>query len=55
MLDVSLVGTPYPLRVQRAGGAGQLELGDWGKDFALKVPGKGEMVDYGSRIPAAGR
>ncbi|KNB51798.1 hypothetical protein [Streptomyces caatingaensis] len=55
VLDVSLVGTPYPLRVQRAGGAGQLNLGDWGKDFPLRVPGKGEVVDYGSRIPAGGR
>ncbi|MBH1935668.1 hypothetical protein I5Q34_15555 [Streptomyces sp. AV19] len=52
VLDVSLVGTPYPLRVQRAGGAGQLNLGDWGKDFALRAPVKGETVDYGERIPA---
>lgn len=53
-LDVSLDGTPYPLRVQRAGRAGQLELGDWGKDFALAVPAKRQLVDYGKRIPAGG-
>ncbi|MBT2386199.1 hypothetical protein [Streptomyces sp. ISL-11] len=53
-LDVSLTGTPYPLRVQRAGGAGQLELADWGKDFALAVPAKGETVDYGKAIPTGG-
>ncbi|MCD9142565.1 hypothetical protein [Streptomyces albireticuli] len=51
-LDVSLTGTPYPLRVQRAGGAGQLELADWGQDFALSVPSKGDTVDYGKAIPA---
>ncbi|MFI9205189.1 hypothetical protein [Streptomyces sp. NPDC053048] len=53
-LDVSLVGTPYPLRVQRAGGAGQLELDSWGKDFALAVPDKKQTVDYGKqlRIPS---
>ncbi|MFI1799110.1 hypothetical protein ACH427_17415 [Streptomyces sp. NPDC020379] len=50
-LDVSLTGTPYPVRVQRAGGAGQLELGDWGKDFALSVPDKSATVDYGKNIP----
>lgn len=53
-LDVSLTGTPYPLRVQRAGGAGQLELADWGQDFALSVPAKGDTVDYGKRIPTGG-
>ncbi|MFC5718822.1 hypothetical protein ACFP1Z_01340 [Streptomyces gamaensis] len=50
-LDVSLKGEPYPLRVQRAGGAGQLELTDWGKDFALDVPPKEQTVDYGTRVP----
>ncbi|MFF7731005.1 hypothetical protein [Streptomyces sp. NPDC008001] len=51
-LDVSLTGTPYPLRVQRAGGAGQLELSEWGKDFALTAPAKPDVVDYGKRIPS---
>ncbi|MFI9719099.1 hypothetical protein ACIHFE_05490 [Streptomyces sp. NPDC052396] len=55
-LDVSLAGEPYPLRVRRAGGAGQVELGEWGKDFALSLPEKGQRVDFGgagagSRIP----
>ena len=35
-LDVSLEGTPYPLRFARAGGAGALTLADWDKDFALR-------------------
>ncbi|MEV4431678.1 hypothetical protein [Streptomyces sp. NPDC049555] len=48
-LDVSLSGTPYPLRVQRAGGAGQLELDGWGKDFALAAPQKSQTVDYGKQ------
>ncbi|MEU8580741.1 hypothetical protein [Streptomyces abikoensis] len=55
-MDVSLTGTPYPVRVQRAGGAGQLELDGWGKDFALAVPDKNQTVDYGKqlRIPSGG-
>ncbi|MCF3962114.1 hypothetical protein [Streptomyces fuscigenes] len=50
-LDVSLEGTPYPVRLTRAGGAGTLLLDDWGKDFALKAPARDQMVDYGSEIP----
>ncbi|MFF4601638.1 hypothetical protein ACFY12_02615 [Streptomyces sp. NPDC001339] len=53
-LDVSLEGTPYPLRLQRAGGAGEVRLADWGKSVDLKLPPKGQVVDYGSKIPAAG-
>ncbi len=53
-LDVSLAGTPYPLRVQRAGGAGQLELDGWGKDFALAVPEKSQTVDYGKQLQIPG-
>ncbi|MFE2743581.1 hypothetical protein ACFXKX_04255 [Streptomyces scopuliridis] len=51
-LDVSLEGTPYPLQLVRAGGAGTLSLDDWGRDFELAAPAKGETVDYGSRLPA---
>ncbi|WP_326610499.1 hypothetical protein OIE62_27840 [Streptomyces scopuliridis] len=51
-LDVSLEGTPYPLQLVRAGGAGTLSLADWGRDFELAAPAKGETVDYGSRLPA---
>ncbi|MEV0093581.1 hypothetical protein [Streptomyces sp. NPDC050738] len=50
-LDVSLKGTPYPLRFARAGGAGVLQLADWDKDFTLAEPGKDETVDYGRQLP----
>ncbi|MEV5480796.1 hypothetical protein AB0L19_07545 [Streptomyces sioyaensis] len=49
-LDVSLDGTPYPLRLQRAGGAGVLRLDDWGKHVDLRAPAGGQVVDYGSKI-----
>ncbi|SDN72476.1 hypothetical protein SAMN04487981_106310 [Streptomyces sp. cf386] len=52
-LDVSLEGTPYPLRLARAGGAGTLTFSSWGKDFALKEPPKGETVDYGKQLPTS--
>jgi hypothetical protein len=52
-LDVSLEGTPYPLRLVRAGGAGTLSFSDWGKDFAVTEPAKGETVDYGRQLPAS--
>ncbi|MFF1957609.1 hypothetical protein ACFVWX_11535 [Streptomyces sp. NPDC058220] len=53
-LDVSLEGTAYPLQLVRAGGAGTLTLADWGQDFPLEAPAKGQTVDYGSRLPGAG-
>ncbi|MEJ8650432.1 hypothetical protein WKI65_20595 [Streptomyces sp. MS1.AVA.3] len=49
-LDVSLEGTPYPLRLRRAGGAGVVRLADWGKSVDLKAPAKDQVVDYGSKI-----
>jgi hypothetical protein len=52
-LDVSLEGTPYPLRLVRAGNAGTLRLSEWGKDFALAEPPKGETVDYGKQLPSS--
>ncbi|MEV6052423.1 hypothetical protein [Streptomyces sp. NPDC052107] len=52
-LDVSLEGTPYPLRLVRGGGAGTLSFSDWGKDFAVAEPAKGETVDYGKQLPAS--
>ncbi|OLZ67285.1 hypothetical protein AV521_25380 [Streptomyces sp. IMTB 2501] len=52
-LDVSLEGTPYPLRLVRAGGAGTLSFSDWGKDFAVAQPAKDETVDYGKQLPAS--
>ncbi|WP_225838846.1 hypothetical protein [Streptomyces sp. NK08204] len=50
-LDVSLQGTPYPLRLVRAGGAGTLSFSDWGRDFAVTEPTKSETVDYGRQLP----
>ncbi|MFI7403055.1 hypothetical protein ACIBW9_21725 [Streptomyces sp. NPDC049541] len=52
-LDVSLEGTPYPLRLQRAGGAGTLTFSSWGKDFPLTQPKKDETVDYGKKLPTS--
>jgi hypothetical protein len=50
---VSLEGEPYPLRLQRAGGAGTLTFSAWDKDFALTEPQKDETVDYGRQLPAS--
>lgn len=33
--------------------AGTLQLTDWGKDFTLREPGKGDTVDYGAQLPAS--
>ncbi|MGW2820514.1 hypothetical protein ACWC24_05850 [Streptomyces sp. NPDC001443] len=52
-LDVSLEGKPYPLRLERAGGAGTIAFSDWGKDFAVKEPAKGDTVDYGQQLPTS--
>ncbi|HWU11702.1 MAG TPA: hypothetical protein VN520_36030 [Streptomyces sp.] len=50
-LDVSLKGTPYPLRVARGGGGGTVTLADWGKAFPLEAPAEDETVDYGGELP----
>lgn len=52
-LDVSLDGKPYPLRLERAGGAGTLTFSDWGKDFTVKEPAKDDTVDYGQQLPTS--
>ncbi|MFI6209490.1 hypothetical protein ACIBAI_24375 [Streptomyces sp. NPDC051041] len=52
-LDVSLEGTPYPLRLVRGGDAGTLRFSDWGTDFALEEPAKDETVDYGQQLPTS--
>ncbi|MEU2617345.1 hypothetical protein ABZ642_04135 [Streptomyces sp. NPDC007157] len=52
-LDVSLKGEPYPLRLERAGGAGTLTFTDWGRSFSVTEPKKGETVDYGKQLPAS--
>lgn len=49
-LDVSLEGTPYPLRYERAGDAGTLTLDDWGQDFTLRAPEGDDVVDYGKSV-----
>ncbi|MFG2294759.1 hypothetical protein [Streptomyces sp. NPDC048603] len=50
-LTVSLEGTPYPLRMERAGGAGTVELADWGTKFQIEAPPQDQTVDYGSQLP----
>ncbi|MGW0392623.1 hypothetical protein ACWDYJ_17335 [Streptomyces sp. NPDC003042] len=50
-LSVSLEGTPYPLLMERAGGAGRVELAEWGSPFPLDPPAKDQTVDYGSQLP----
>ena len=52
-LDVSLQGKPYPLRLQRAGGAGTISFSSWGEDFALNEPKRTETVDYGKQLPTS--
>lgn len=49
-IDVSLEGKPYPLRYERAGGAGTLTMADWGKDFTLRAPDEDDVVDYGKAV-----
>ncbi|WP_329191064.1 hypothetical protein [Actinacidiphila glaucinigra] len=49
-IDVSLEGKPYPLRYERAGGAGTLTMDDWGKDFTLRAPDEDDVVDYGKAV-----
>lgn len=50
-LSVSLEGTPYPLLMERAGGAGRVVLADWGKPVQLTAPEQDQTVDYGSQLP----
>ncbi|MGC9381081.1 hypothetical protein [Streptomyces sp. MH13] len=52
-LDVSLEGTPYPLRLVRAGSAGTISFSDWNKDFALTEPAKDDTLDYGKQLPTS--
>ncbi|MFE9772800.1 hypothetical protein ACFYOV_14165 [Streptomyces sp. NPDC005931] len=52
-LDVALEGTPYPLRLVRAGKAGTLTFSAWGDDFPLEKPAKDETLDYGQQLPAS--
>ncbi|MEV7062644.1 hypothetical protein AB0N97_07540 [Streptomyces collinus] len=52
-LEVSLEGKPYPLRLERAGGAGTLTFSGWGEDFSLREPERNETVDYGPQLPSS--
>ncbi|MBW1602956.1 hypothetical protein JJV70_12735 [Streptomyces sp. JJ66] len=49
-MDVSLVGTPYPLRLQRAGDAGTVTMTNWNTEFSLRPPDEQQVVDYGKKI-----
>lgn len=53
VLDVALVGQPYPLQFARAAGAGVLLLGEWDKDFPLAEPDKDDTLDYGGQLPTS--
>ncbi|WP_258534852.1 hypothetical protein [Streptomyces sp. PT12] len=50
VIEVALMGTPYPLRLERGGAAGQLTLDDWGQEFSLNEPKEDEIVDYGDAL-----
>ncbi len=49
-MEVSLTGTPYPLRLERGGEAGQLSMDDWGEEFSLNAPKEDEIIDYGDAV-----
>lgn len=53
-LDVALEGRPYPLRLQRAGGAGTVQFAEWGEQVDLTAPDKGDVVDYGKSVGTGG-
>jgi hypothetical protein len=54
-LRVSLQGTPYPVQVVRPGGAGTLDLTDYGKDFPVAAPPAAQVLDFGTAAPAGGK
>lgn len=49
-MEVSLLGTPYPLVLERGGEAGQLKMAEWNKDFSLRPPPDEQVVDYGDQM-----
>jgi hypothetical protein len=53
-MEVALVGAPYPLRLERGGGAGELTMNDWGEEFSLHAPNEDEIVDYGDELITPG-
>ncbi|SFB90987.1 hypothetical protein [Streptomyces aidingensis] len=50
VLEVSLTGEPYPLRLARGGDAGEVQMGDWGEEFTLRAPKEEQIVDYGDKV-----
>ncbi|MDT0265465.1 hypothetical protein RM844_04060 [Streptomyces sp. DSM 44915] len=50
VMDVSLDGVPFPLRLHRGGDAGDLLLSDWDQEFSLVAPAEDEIVDYGDEV-----
>ncbi|MEO3750235.1 hypothetical protein [Streptomyces sp. B6B3] len=53
-MEVALVGPPYPLRLVRGGGAGEVTLADWNQDFPLRPPAEDDIVDYGEDMISPG-
>lgn len=53
-LDVSLQGKPYPLRLERGGDAGVVEMAEWNKEFTLRAPKKSQVVDHGEQKASSG-
>ncbi|MDB1086874.1 hypothetical protein PJ985_04760 [Streptomyces sp. ACA25] len=54
VMEISLIGTPYPMRLARGGEAGELRMADWNKEFTLRAPKEDQVVDYGDQILKAG-
>ncbi|GAA2401170.1 hypothetical protein GCM10010420_30050 [Streptomyces glaucosporus] len=50
ILSVALIGRPYPLRLERGGDAGVVELLEWDREFTLRAPQKEQIVDYGRKL-----
>ncbi|WP_103528194.1 hypothetical protein, partial [Streptomyces sp. SM12] len=50
VLEVSLIGDPYPLRLERGGEAGEIRMADWNEEFTLRAPAEDQIVDYGDKI-----
>ncbi|EST23396.1 hypothetical protein N566_25780 [Streptomycetaceae bacterium MP113-05] len=53
-IAVSLEGTPFPLRLKRAGGAGTVQLDEWNQGFAIHAPKDDNVVDYGKKVSDSG-
>lgn len=49
-IDVSLIGTPYPLRLERAGKGGVIQFSAWGDRVTLEKPAQKQVVDYSEEM-----